>query len=635
MHSDCALARAAGDFSSPERSHSPRLIETQRGIMEVVEVEGEAISPEDYENDAGWITSHQQRSSRAQARLTDRVSRSQDGARREPAHKIQNHLGVRRPRLPPLPREDIKIVIRPRDGLNTSRVSYAQLRDGVLRAAAVSTERASDDVFRLHPGQNIMVVSTPTMENAKKYCSIKELKIGNQTYATTAYVTPPENTSKGVIHNIPNYDTQEDVTKSLVNSKNPAILQARRMGKTSSVIIVFEGTKVPHYVYYRGAEYRCFLHKKKVEVCNTCGHLGHRTDVCPSPNEKHCKGCRIKDPPENHQCDPTCAICGKAHITGDKKCRNRFKTPFLLKQRQWERQQRSKQEEDRTGYGILRGENHQSRDTSTQDATKDAGYERRQRSGSFPRLPPPDDGEKHNSKRHRSRSKSKIRRDSRRAQSRSTSSSSPQSRRGRSQSSDRNKRDNGNKVSWADTVSHNAPIRDNKKLGPSPLEQELVRFRQMLEQVTKENRLLKEEIVKLKADKQYAQTAATPTEKGAPVAVTMQSNGDSSPPFKRKASEKPQTYNDSEEFKQLNNSIDRRFEAMDGKIEAAISKLTDAITDHFAKLETRLTALEVTHRNTRTAGVGPIKSSKPYSRPASADMPKFNMEDTNAQTGPE
>ncbi|KAH9374045.1 hypothetical protein HPB48_005314 [Haemaphysalis longicornis] len=183
-------------------------------------------------------------------RLTDRDSRNQEGGRREQAHKIQNQLGVRRPRLPALPREDIKIVIRPRDGLNTSRVSYAQLCDGVLHAAAVSTERVSDDIFRLQPGQNILVVSTPTMENAKKYCSIKEIQVGSQTYATTAYVTPPDDTSKGVIHNIPNYDTQEELTKSLVNSKNPAILQARRMGKTRSVIIVFEGTKVPHYVYY-------------------------------------------------------------------------------------------------------------------------------------------------------------------------------------------------------------------------------------------------------------------------------------------------------------------------------------------------------------------------------------------------
>ncbi|KAH9378797.1 hypothetical protein HPB48_008105 [Haemaphysalis longicornis] len=88
-------------------------------------------------------------------------------------------------------------------------------------------ERASDDFIRLHHGQNVMVMSTPTMENAKKYCSIEEIHVGNQTYATTAYVTPPDDTSKGVIRNILPYDTPEDITKSLVNWKSPAILQAR------------------------------------------------------------------------------------------------------------------------------------------------------------------------------------------------------------------------------------------------------------------------------------------------------------------------------------------------------------------------------------------------------------------------
>lgn len=92
----------------------------------------------------------------------------------------------------------------------------------------------------------MMVVSTPKMENALRYGSIKEIRIGCQTYATAAYVMPPENTSKGVIRSIPDYDTREDITKSLVYTKNPTILQAKRMGKTNSVVIVFEGPKVPY-----------------------------------------------------------------------------------------------------------------------------------------------------------------------------------------------------------------------------------------------------------------------------------------------------------------------------------------------------------------------------------------------------
>lgn len=52
-----------------------------------------------------------------------------------------------------------------------------------LRAAAASTEGVSDDVLCLNPGQNIMVASTPMIENAKRYSSIKKIHIGNNAYA--------------------------------------------------------------------------------------------------------------------------------------------------------------------------------------------------------------------------------------------------------------------------------------------------------------------------------------------------------------------------------------------------------------------------------------------------------------------
>ncbi|KAH7954918.1 hypothetical protein HPB49_022780 [Dermacentor silvarum] len=88
-----------------------------------------------------------------------------------------------------------------------------------------------------------------------------------------------EDTSKGVIHGIPEEETQEDIEKSLVNERNPGILHARRMGKTNIIIIAFEGQHVPHYVFYRGAEYRCLLASQRcprqqqepLEVVSTLG----------------------------------------------------------------------------------------------------------------------------------------------------------------------------------------------------------------------------------------------------------------------------------------------------------------------------------------------------------------------------
>ncbi|KAG0439745.1 hypothetical protein HPB47_016543 [Ixodes persulcatus] len=65
----------------------------------------------------------------------------------------------------------------------------------------------------------------------------------------------------------------------------------RPMGNTNSVIEMFEGPNVPFYVYYRGAEYRYYLHKKKVEVCSACGRIGPRADVCPTPDKQQCREC--------------------------------------------------------------------------------------------------------------------------------------------------------------------------------------------------------------------------------------------------------------------------------------------------------------------------------------------------------
>ncbi|KAL1480341.1 hypothetical protein MTO96_051111 [Rhipicephalus appendiculatus] len=43
--------------------------------------------------------------------------------------------------------------------------------------------------------------------------------------------------------------------------------------------------------------------------------------------------------PDNHQCTSTCQLCGSNHQTADRTCKARYKTPYIVKHRRWERQQ--------------------------------------------------------------------------------------------------------------------------------------------------------------------------------------------------------------------------------------------------------------------------------------------------------
>ncbi|KAH8042317.1 hypothetical protein HPB51_021401 [Rhipicephalus microplus] len=101
---------------------------------------------------------------------------------------------------------------------------------------------------------------------------------------------------------------------------------------------------------FNGAEYGmdrpscCLRNMKHIDVCYECGRLKHRSDVCTNPQDKICRGCGSNNPPSDHRCEPRCQLCGKGHLTEDRSCKARYKTPYIVKRRQLERRRREEEE---------------------------------------------------------------------------------------------------------------------------------------------------------------------------------------------------------------------------------------------------------------------------------------------------
>ncbi|KAH6927768.1 hypothetical protein HPB50_008426 [Hyalomma asiaticum] len=312
---------------------------------------------------------------------------------------------------------------------------------------------------------------------------MKDFCMGDKTYQVTPYMTAPEDTSRGIIRGIPDYDNPEDIEKCLVNERNPGILHAKRMGRTNQAIIVFQGMYVPRYVYYRSS-------------------------------------------PSDHRCEPKCLLCGRDHPTGDRKCKARFKTPYLIKKRQWERklQENASRERQRT-------ENEKCVDIA---AALDNGRERRSRSRS----------------RSRTSSRSITRTQGDGPQTRTISGPRAQSRstsRNGTTPMQRKEGETGSghhgplEVSWRDAVYcgrakvEAAPCNANAETN-----KELAQIKQMLLQLTKDNAKLRDEINALKEEnarrnagkdaKDVAQIAVVPKD-------VIQEGEEQTVPTKRRAIE--------------------------------------------------------------------------------------------------
>ncbi|KAH7933743.1 hypothetical protein HPB49_016697 [Dermacentor silvarum] len=241
--------------------------------------------------------------------------------------RAPNQAHERKPRLPPLPPSDYKIVFRPRDGLDFSKWQSHRVARAVRQTAHITAAESDALTLRIRNEPNLAVASTPKEELAERIRRITTIQLGGKEYQVYAYVAAPDMSCKVVATGIDS-ETHPDELMDNLRSPQATILFARMLGKSTAALITFDRLEVPRTIYYYGGELLCRPYRPLSQVCSICLKTGHRADICPTPESARCKNCGHENPSEDHQCQPKCVLCEGDHPVTDPSCPARQRKPF-------------------------------------------------------------------------------------------------------------------------------------------------------------------------------------------------------------------------------------------------------------------------------------------------------------------
>ncbi|KAH8037175.1 hypothetical protein HPB51_008857 [Rhipicephalus microplus] len=210
--------------------------------------------------------------------------------------------------------------------LNLSKVSPKTLLLAVAHAAKIRSEKP-DIKLRLDENQNVLTISTSSEQIAAALGQITKITVHATTYDITSYGIAPDNSCKGVVNGIGHEITPDDFLTE-VEVPGYEVLTCRRLGNSGAMVLTFCGKRVPFFVNAYGQALRCYLYKRTIPHCRKCNKTGHCEDVCPQPSDTpKCRVCGDSLSPNNHECRPSCMLCGGNHPTTAKPCQKQFLPP--------------------------------------------------------------------------------------------------------------------------------------------------------------------------------------------------------------------------------------------------------------------------------------------------------------------
>ncbi|KAH9379063.1 hypothetical protein HPB48_021933 [Haemaphysalis longicornis] len=104
------------------------------------------------------------------------------------------------------------------------------------------------------------------------------------------------------------------------------------MGGSTTAIIIFEGTYIPHSVSVGGAIYRCKPHLPKAQTFFKCLGQGHRPGVGTRATTARCPKCGYVNKDEVHTCVTKCVSCQEPDRSEDASCSKKLETDAVVRQ---------------------------------------------------------------------------------------------------------------------------------------------------------------------------------------------------------------------------------------------------------------------------------------------------------------
>ncbi|KAH7972011.1 hypothetical protein HPB52_005042 [Rhipicephalus sanguineus] len=322
-------------------------------------VEGMHINPEE-EECPGW-----NEVARKKKKLAERADcntgnaptsakGSGNGSSRTAASQNVLRRVVKASRIPNLPRDHFKTITRPRGGMDVGmdvkKTDLLIFKHSLAKAASLTAKQVFDDMLSTNPFQKIFVAATPFEKNACAYARVQEMSMGETVIGLAAYVVASDDTYRGVICGI-NVDLSDaELTEMIVNRRNPDALRVRRIKKTPTVIVLFDGqkhrnmscvivldTRVPCItgmwtramrvvIWATGSMFAPRAMTKRNAADAACSHRHRIISVIP----------RVPSVAEHTQ-----------RLTG--KCRKRFQVPYIVRRRRRRRRRRARRGSDTAG----------------------------------------------------------------------------------------------------------------------------------------------------------------------------------------------------------------------------------------------------------------------------------------------